>query len=64
MKYKNKDGIELAYEGHKKNTAVQLVKSVIREAIRIGDSNNSINSWPKVRRFLIDNFSVGDKDGT
>ena len=29
MKYKNKEGIELAYEGHENDTAVQLVKNVI-----------------------------------
>ena len=37
MKYKNKHGIELSYEGHKNDTSVQLVKQVLREAIKLGD---------------------------
>jgi len=58
MKYKNKDGIKLAYEGHKKNSSVQLVKEVLREAIKIGDGNNSVVAWPKVKDFLKENFSL------
>tara|TARA_A100001388_G_scaffold202985_1_gene154012 strand:- start:287 stop:472 length:186 start_codon:yes stop_codon:yes gene_type:complete len=61
MKYKNKEGIELAYEGHENDTAVQLVKNVIREAVKIGDSNNTVNAWPEVRKFLINNFSILEK---
>ena len=39
MKYKNKEGIELSYEGHKNDLSVQLVKEVIRESIKLGDEN-------------------------
>ena len=51
MKYKNKDGIQLSYEGHENDMSVQLLKEVLREAIKIGDSN--VNAWPKVRKFFI-----------
>jgi len=61
MKYKNKNGIELSYEGHENDTVVQLVKSVIKEAVKIGDSNNTVNAWPEVRKFLINNFSILEK---
>ena len=36
MKYKNKDGIELSYEGHENDVHAKLVKEVIKEAIKIG----------------------------
>ena len=39
MKYKNKEGIELSYNGHKNDLSVQLVKEVIRESIKVGDDN-------------------------
>ena len=64
MKYKNKHGIELSYKGHKKNTSVQLVKEVLREAIKIGDREiypnrpKPLNGWKKVRGFLKENFSL------
>ena len=61
VKYKNKKGIELSYEGHENDSSVQLVKDVIREAVSIGDGNNSVEAWPKVREFLINNFSILDK---
>ena len=31
MKYKNKDGIELSYEGHENDSHAQLVKEVIKK---------------------------------
>lgn len=59
MKYKNKYGIQLSYEGHENDMSVQLLKEVLREAIRIGDSN--VNAWPKVRKFIVENFSLDFK---
>ena len=35
MKYKNKDGIELSYDGHDNDVHVNLVKEVISEAIKL-----------------------------
>ena len=35
MKYKNKDGIELSYEGHENNTHVNLVKEVVLKACKM-----------------------------
>ena len=61
MKYKNKDGIQLSYGGHENDMSVQLLKEVLREAIKIGDSNNSVNAWPRVRKFIIENFSLASK---
>ncbi len=60
MKYKNKHGIELSYDGHDKDVHAQLVKEVIREALRIGDDLG----WDEVKKFLRCNFSVGDEHGT
>ena len=61
MKYKNKNGIELSYEGHDNDTHVQLLKEVLREAIKLGDENMSqhpITGWVKVKEFLKENFSL------
>ena len=62
MKYKNKEGIELSYEGHKNDLSVQLVKEVIRESIKLGDENINtrypMQGWAKVKKFLINNFSL------
>ena len=64
MKYKNKEGIELSYNGHKNDLSVQLVKEVIRESIKVGDENIDtiypMQGWRKVKRFLITNFSIND----
>jgi|TARA_B100001094_G_C17905770_1_gene658726 hypothetical protein len=64
MKYKNKDGIELSYEGHKNDASVQLVKEVVKQAIKVGDSNINtrypMQGWLKVKKFLTDNFSLDD----
>jgi len=64
MKYRNKDGIELSYEGHENDTNVQLVKEVIKKAIRVGDKNMNtqypVQAWRKVRDFLKLNFSIED----
>ena len=54
MKYKNKDGIELSYEGHNSDTHVKLIKEVVCKAIEIGD----IKDWSKVKLFLKENFSL------
>ena len=56
MKYKNKDGIELSYEGHENDVHAKLVKEVIKEAIKIGDDLD----WDSVKKFLRYNFSVKD----
>ena len=62
MKYRNKDGIELSYEGHENDTGVQLVKEVIEHAIKIGDKGMNteypLQEWRKVKEFLILNFSI------
>tara|TARA_R100000008_G_scaffold78828_1_gene60041 strand:+ start:245 stop:433 length:189 start_codon:yes stop_codon:yes gene_type:complete len=62
MKYKNKEGIELSYEGHKNDLSVQLVKEVIRESIKVGDENINtrypMQGWSKVKKFLKENFSL------
>ena len=62
MKYKNKDGIELSYEGHDSDYHANFLKEVITEAIRIGDKKISSKfphqGWREVRKFLIDNFSL------
>ena len=64
MRYKNKDGIELSYEGHKNDASVQLVKEVVKQAIKVGDSNINtrypMQGWLKVKKFLTDNFSLDD----
>jgi len=54
MKYKNKHGIELSYEGHKNDTHVKLIKEVLCKAIEIGDTED----WSKVKKFLKENFSL------
>ena len=41
MKYKNKNGIELSYEGHKNDVHTKLIKEIIQEAIKIGDEEIS-----------------------
>ncbi len=56
MKYKNRDGIELSYEGHENDVHAKLVKEVIKEAIKIGDNSD----WNSVKKFLRYNFSVKD----
>ena len=64
MKYKNKNGIELSYEGHKNDASVQLVKEVLREAIKFGDkevySRYPRQGWGKVKEFINENFSLDD----
>ena len=64
MKYKNKHGIELSYGGHKNDTSVQLVKEVLREAIRLSDKNvyskYPRQGWGKVKEFINENFSLDD----
>ena len=62
MKYKNKNGIELSYEGHNNDTHVQLLKEVLREAIELGDkevySKYPRQGWVKVKEFIQENFSL------
>ena len=64
MKYKNEKGIELSYEGHENDMSVQLVKEVLREAIRLGDKNvyskYPRQGWGKVKEFINENFSLDD----
>ena len=64
MKYKDERGIELSYEGHKNDTHLQLVKEVVREAIKVGDTNINtrypMQGWSKVKTFLEANFSLDD----
>ncbi|HJM47146.1 MAG TPA: hypothetical protein QGH56_04935 [Candidatus Marinimicrobia bacterium] len=55
MKYKNKDGIELTYEGHYNDTHVELIKEVIRESIRLIEVGISRK---EVIKFLEENFSL------
>ena len=54
MKYKNNDGIELSYDGHKNNGHTELV----------GDDNINtrypMQGWAKVKKFLKTNFSIND----
>ena len=55
MKYKNKDGIQLNYDGMseagRKGSGVELAQEVVREAIKLGDENiNTIypmQGWEK-----------------
>ena len=54
-KYKNKDGIELSYNGHKNDYHTGLIKEVIREAINL--INSGVNK-EEVIDFLSENFSV------
>ena len=49
MKYKNKNGIELSYEGHEHDTSVKLIKEILKKAIEIGDENKK-ESWLEVKR--------------
>ena len=64
MIYKNKDGIELSYEGHKNDVHANLVKEVISEACKLTKmyDENCIKSHKmalrNVRKFLEDNFNV------
>ena len=68
MKYKNKDGIQLNYDGMseagRKGSGVELAQEVVREAIKLGDENintkYTMQGWRKVKRFLITNFSIND----
>ena len=58
-KYKNKDGIELSFEGHENDSHTQLIKEVVIEAIKIGDRSGYWSSnWRSIRSFLSENFSV------
>ena len=62
MKYRNKDGIELAEEGQENDTSVKLVKEIVKQAIKIGDTSMNtrypMREWRKVKEFLILNFSI------
>ena len=62
MKYRNKDGIELSYEGHENDTSVQLIKEVVKQAIKIGDESMNtrypMREWRKIKEFLTLNFSI------
>ena len=57
-KYKNKDGIELSFEGHENDSHIQLIKEVVIEAIKIGDRSGYWSSnWKRIRNFLSENLS-------
>ena len=66
MKYKNKDGIQLNYDGMseagRKGSGVELAQEVVREAIKLGDENINtrypMQGWSKVKKFLEENFSL------
>ena len=64
MKYKNEDGIELSYEGHKNDVHANLVKEVILEACKLTKmyDKDCIKSHKmalrNVRKFLQENFNV------
>ena len=64
MKYKNKDGIELSFEGHKNDTSIQLIKEVLKEVITLGDkeiyTKYPRQGWVKVKEFINENFSLND----
>ena len=68
MKYKNKDGIQLNYDGMseagRKGSGVELAQEVVREAIKLGDENINtrypMKGLTKVKKFLINNFSIND----
>ncbi len=53
MKYKNKDNIELSYEGHQNDYHANLIKDVIKESIKLIDINTE-----KAKSFLKENFSI------
>ena len=67
MKYKNKDGNELNYDGHDNDAHVKLVKEVISEAIKLTRQYDKqcIKSHKmalrNIRKFLIDNFSIKEQ---
>ena len=54
MKYKNQDGIELSYEGHKNDTHVDLVKEVVSKACEMIRGGN----FTEARLFLEENFGL------
>ena len=53
MKYKNKDGIQLSYEGHENDYHTNFLKEVIKKAIKLIDIDIE-----KAKKFLKENFSV------
>ncbi len=55
MKYKNKDGIELFYEGHDNDTHAELIKEVIKESIKLIEVGAPRE---EVIKFLEENFSL------
>jgi hypothetical protein len=65
MKYKNKNGIELSYEGRGSDIHAELVKEVIKEAIKIGNAEIYTKyprqGWIVVKKFLVKNFSLNSK---
>ena len=57
MKYNNKDGIELSYEGHENDFHVNLIKEVISESIKLIDIDSE-----KAKKFLTENFALDFKN--
>ena len=58
-KYKNKEGIELNYEGHNSDYHTNLVKEVLKQAVKL---INSGAEKDKVIEFLTENFSLNIKE--
>jgi len=64
MKYKNKDGIELNYQGN--DIQSKLTREVVREAIKIlgmYDRSCKISmgmAMMNTKKFLKSNFDIGD----
>ena len=69
-KYKNKDGIELSYDGHENNYHANLVKEVVQEGLKLLDksfsrsAHNSLyilpNDIKKCKKFFELNFALND----
>ena len=67
MKYKNKDGISLNYEGSDSHKV--LVREVIEEAVRLCSEYNWHDevsmrfALENTKNFLIENFNLEKKNG-
>lgn len=58
IKYKNKDGIELSYDGHENDYHANLVKEVVREGLKLLDKSVHNNDIKKCKKFFEVNFSL------
>jgi|TARA_B100000959_G_scaffold76549_2_gene81306 hypothetical protein len=57
-KYKNKDGIELSYDGHENDYHANLVKEVVREGLKLLEENFLSGDVKKCKEFFEVNFSL------